>query len=250
MESPLVSLELSQAALLRILRPLLAEAIARHIGRLPPAAEVARWPADLSLGAEGLGLGLDGLIDAAAAASRLFHLHERSVQGHLVLHPRLGDWARIVGDALGRGVSAFSFAAPGGAGWPVLAPRPLRRLLDEADGWAHALRDRQRVVLAVPAHEAEGCLFGVLVPRALGLPVIDRRGSLAGDLLRDLKPGDLLVANPSILQALATTAHRLPADVLALSAAVAEQTAAALEALGLSELVETTPRFEPARRAA
>jgi 4-coumarate--CoA ligase len=238
--SPALCFDLPAEAVLRMLRPLLAQEIAAATGRRIDPAEAEAWPDDVALGEEGLGLDSLGVMACAAAVDRLFQLHETGAEGYLLLDRRLSAWAEIVRAALRHGVSGFTFATSGSTGAPRLVSHPLRALLEEARFWAATFADRRRVVLGVPAHHIYGCLFGVLLPEAVGVPVLSRRAATPAALARDLVAGDLLVGFPAGHALLAATGARLPADLAATSstALLPRETAIALRGAGVARLVE------------
>jgi 4-coumarate--CoA ligase len=237
---PAIPLDLPTDAVLRMLRPLLAQEVSAATGRRIEPAEAESWPDDLALGEEGLGLDSLGIMACAAAVDRLFQLHETGAEGYLLLRRRLDAWADIVCGGLRHGVSGFTFASSGSTGAPRPLPHPLATLLPEARFWAERFADRRRIVLTVPAHHIYGCLFGVLMPSLLGLPVLDRRTATPGALAREVSAGDLLVGFPTGLAALARHGARLPDDLRATSstAPLPAETARALRDLGLAQLVE------------
>jgi 4-coumarate--CoA ligase len=233
-------LDLPHSAILRMLRPLLAQEAAAATGRRIDAADEAAWPDALALGEDGLGLDSLGVMACGAAVDRLFQLHETGAEGYLLLQRRLDAWAGIVGGALRHGVSGFTFATSGSTGAPRLFSHALSALLDEARFWAGTFADRRRVVLTVPGHHIYGCLFGVLLPTLLDRPVLDGRAMTPGALARSLAPGDLLVGFPAGLALLARHGAALPGDVRATSstAPLPAETARALRDLGLAQLTE------------
>jgi 4-coumarate--CoA ligase len=131
------ALHLHRDAVLRVLRPLIAQELASLTGRRLSPAEADGWPDDLDLGEDGLGLDSLGSIACAAAVDRLFHLHETGAEGHLLLERRLGAWTGIVQAALEHGVSGFTFASSGSTGRPKRFTHSLPCLLAEA---AHGQR--------------------------------------------------------------------------------------------------------------
>ncbi|HZF74473.1 MAG TPA: 4-coumarate--CoA ligase [Acetobacteraceae bacterium] len=242
------ALHLHRDAVLRVLRPLIAQELASLTGRRLSPAEADGWPDDLDLGEDGLGLDSLGSIACAAAVDRLFHLHETGAEGHLLLERRLGAWTGIVQAALEHGVSGFTFASSGSTGRPKRFTHSLPCLLAEAAHWAATFAGRRRIVLAVPAHHIYGMIFGVLLPEALGVPVLERRGAVPGAILRDLRPGDLLVGFPAGHALLADAAVAPPPDVVATSstAPLPAATHRALRALGFAGVTEVYGSSETA----
>jgi 4-coumarate--CoA ligase len=241
-------LDLPLDAIRRMLRGLLAQEIALQTGRRIDAAEAEAWSDDVMLGEEGLGLDSLGVMACAAAVDRLFQLHETGAEGYLLLDRRLDRWAEVVQAALRHGVSGFTFASSGSTGTPGLHVHALAALWHEARFWAATFSDRRRIVLTVPAHHIYGCLFGALLPAALGVPAIERRGVTPAALLRELEPGDLLVGFPVGLGLLARHGAPLPAGLRATSstAPLPTATAIALRSLGLTAIVEVYGSSETA----
>jgi long-chain acyl-CoA synthetase len=248
MDSEVFPLDLPQGAIRRMLRGLLAQEIALHTGRRIDAAEAEAWADEVVLGEDGLGLDSLGVMACAAAVDRLFQLHETGAEGYLLLDRRLDRWADVVQAALRHGVSGFTFASSGSTGTPRLHTHALAALWHEARFWAATFADRRRIVLTVPAHHIYGCLFGALLPAALGVPAIERRGVTPAALLRDLKPTDLLVGFPAGLGLLARHGAGLPAGLCGTSstAPLPAATAVALRSLGLPAIVEVYGSSETA----
>jgi 4-coumarate--CoA ligase len=241
-------LALGRDAILRVLRPLIAQDLGRITGRPVPPAESEAWPGDIPLAEEGLGLDSLGIAACAAAVDRLFHLHEREAEGRLFRKRRLAGWAAVVDETLQHGVSGFTFATSGSTGRPKPCTHALCVLLAEARHWAGLFEGRRRVVLAVPAHHIYGMIFGVLLPSALGVPVLERRAATPAGLLRDLRPGDLLVGFPAGHTLLAASGGAPPPDVLATSstAPLPAATHRALRGMGFAGVTEVYGSSETA----
>ncbi len=245
---PGLPLDLPLDAIARMLRPLLAQEIAAATGRRIDPAEAEAWPEDMPLGEAGLGLDSLGVIACAAAVDRLFRLHETGAEGWLLMERRLDAWAGIVAGALRHGVSGLCFASSGSTGAPRIAGHAMATLLDEAAFWAGHFAGRRRVVLTVPAHHIYGCLFGVLMPHAFGLPVLARRGATPARLAALLRPGDLLVGFPTGLALMAAHAATVAPDIRVVSstAPLPVATARALRNMGFAEVLEVYGSSETA----
>ncbi len=73
---------LTEAAVLRVLRGLLADEL-RAGGRALSTLEAAAWPDDLDLGAEGLALDSLERLNFGAAVNQYFRLHETGIEDYL-----------------------------------------------------------------------------------------------------------------------------------------------------------------------
>jgi 4-coumarate--CoA ligase len=95
-------------------------------------------------------------------------------------------------------------------------------------------------------------ILGVLLPAALGVPVLERRAATPAGLLRDLRPGDLLVGFPAGHAMLAASGGAPPPDVLATSSTAPLPAAAhrALREMGFAEVTEIYGSSETAGIAA
>jgi len=238
--APPPDIRLDRDAIRRMLRGLIALEAARATGRRIDAAEAETWTDALPLGEEGLGLDSLGTMAVAAAVDRLFQLHETGAEGYLLLDRRLGAWVEVVEAALAHDTTGLTFATSGSTGEPQPIAHRWATLRGEVAFWADQFRDRSRIVLTVPAHHIYGALFGALLPVALGVPVLERRGATPAGLARDLEPGDLLVGFPTGLGLLAATRPRLPSQLAATSSTgpLAGATAQALAEAGLAALTE------------
>ncbi len=215
---PPQNLTLSEGAVLRILRSLLAAELAAA-GRRIRAEDAALWPANLALDESGLGLDSLERLACASAANAFFHLHETGIEDYLLARRQLGGWAEVVRAALAEGVSGLTVTTSGSTGERRPCTHPAARLLSEGVHWAGRFAGRRRILTLVPAHHIYGFLFTALLPDLLGLPVLDARALAPGRLLREVAPGDLLVGFPTgfagLLRSIGTAG--LPADVEAVS---------------------------------
>jgi 4-coumarate--CoA ligase len=154
------------------------------------------WDADVRL--DGPEIRADSLeiIGLAARANQAFHLHESGHDEGLRTAPRLGDWATAIAASLARPGARMTFLTSGSTGEPRTCTHALAALLREVDSLATHFAGRRRIVATVPAHHIYGFLFTVLLPGALGVPVLDVRGATGSEVRRRLRPGDLVVSHP------------------------------------------------------
>ncbi|MBL6078579.1 AMP-binding protein [Belnapia sp. T18] len=218
MMTPQQHLDLSESAVLRVLRSLLAAELTAA-GRRIRAEEAALWPADLTLDESGLGLDSLERLTCAAAVNAFFHLHETGIEDYLLARHTLSGWAEVVRAALAEGVSGLTVTTSGSTGERRPCTHSAARLLAEGAHWAGRFTDRRRILTLVPAHHIYGFLFTALLPDLLGLPVQDARALAPGRLLREVAPGDLLVGFPTGFSGLLRSIGpaSLPADVEAVS---------------------------------
>lgn len=217
-------------------------------GRRLNGAEVARWDGALRLDEDGLALDSLELLACGAAVNAFFHLHESGVEDMLLMEKTLAGWARIVRRAQEEGFARLTFTTSGSTGTPKPCPHDVATLEEEVRFFAGRFGGRGRVVAMVPPHHIYGFLFTVLLPRALGVALLDARGLSAGSLRRALRGDDLLVAHPTSLQALHRGLGGLPQGiVVACSTAPLPATLhAALIALGAAEVMEVYGSSETA----
>lgn len=239
MPHPATLAPLTEAAVLRVLRGLLADEL-RAGGRALGALEAAAWPDDLDLGAEGLALDSLERLNFGAAVNQYFRLHETGIEDYLLVERRLPGWARVVRHALGEGISGITFSSSGSTGAPVPHGHDATTLLNEAAFWAEHFQGRARIVTLVPAHHIFGFLFTALLPSLAGLPVLDARAMPPGRLAATLAGSDLLVGFPAGLAALLRSLGRLPDGIVVASstAPLSASTQLALLAAGASRVTE------------
>ena len=101
------------------------------------------------------------------------------------------------------GASGITFSTSGSTGKRQHIRHADDSLVDEAQTWAQVFRAStfpvSRVVTLVPCHHIFGFIWGVLLPKALGVPVLDA----SHEALPELLAGDLLVGVPDQWQWLA-----------------------------------------------
>jgi 4-coumarate--CoA ligase (photoactive yellow protein activation family) len=96
----------------------------------------------------------------------------------------------------GNGHTNFVFSTSGSMGHPTLHSFTLRELEEEAQTLAALFPDCKRIVSVMPVHHIFGFAFSVMLPRILGIPVLDRPPLPSEDFFRTLQPGDLIPAFP------------------------------------------------------
>lgn len=229
---------LSPSAILHIVADLLADELARSRGRDAASLGAGGWTADTRV--DGAGLDLDSLerLDAAAALSEYFHLHEAGTEDGLLATRTLGEWAELVAASLRLTSGRITVRTSGSTGKPRRCTHRLETLRREAEGWA-AMFEPCAIVGLVPAHHIYGAIFTALLPDILGLPVAAARHAPARALAQ-AAPGTLIVATPTLWAFAARTALRFAPGLSGVTSAAAmpAQLWHQLRAQGLARLVE------------
>jgi 4-coumarate--CoA ligase (photoactive yellow protein activation family) len=202
------------AAVRRVVSDLLAAELAQ--ARPGRTAAPLPWPAELDfvrdLGADSL-----ELLGMGTALAEALQLARADVDARLLARPRLDHWTDAVREGLrgaGAGAAAVTFRTSGSAGSPKRCTHGLDLLWQETRELARLLPDRRRILSVVPGHHIYGFLFTVLLPRALHAEVIDLRTAAPGTLLREARPGDLIVAHPGWWEQVARLEPRFAAGVV------------------------------------
>ncbi len=207
----------SEAAVLRVVSDLLAGELAQvRPGR---AALPLPWAPELDF-ARDLGADSLELLGMGTALAEALHLDRTEVDTRLLARPCLGDWAAAVRTGLQTAAApaALTFRTSGSSGSPKRCSHALALLWQEVLELARLLPGRRRILSLVPSHHIYGFLFTVLLPRALGIgAAIDLRAAAPGSVLREARPGDLIVAHPGWWEQAARLAPRFAEDVTGVS---------------------------------
>lgn len=198
-------------------RALLLDLIQTELARLRPGLQDAarlRAP-DPDLGS----LELDSLefLDLATMVAVRFHLHETGHEAALTTRRRLSDWVELVLASRAIRDGAIGFLTSGSTGQPKLCLHTMARLEQEIDTFAALLSDRRRLLRAVPSHHIYGFLFAFMLPARLGIQVLDTRRTLPGAILRQARPGDLILGHPAFFDLATRGPLEMAPDVVALT---------------------------------
>ena len=208
--------ELSEADLLRVCRDLAWSEMAAMPGirsRLGPrlSSSQAYGLPDWSPG----GLALDSLarMQLATAAAVWCNANDAGFDDIFLAKRNAPDWAKAMRRARSAGASGFTFSTSGSTSKRQHIRHAQDSLMDEARCWAQVFQASSfqvnRIVTLVPCHHIYGFIWGVLMPKSLGVPVLDA----SHEALPELLEGDLLVAVPDQWQWLAGSARAGPALV-------------------------------------
>ena len=151
------------------------------------------------------GMALDSLacMQLATAAAIWCNAYDAGF-GDIFLAKRTAqDWCEAMKRARSGGANGFTFSTSGSTGKRQHIRHTEDSLMDEANSWAQIFQASalpvRRVITLVPCHHIYGFIWGVLVPKMLGVPVIEA----SHEALPKLLAGDLLVGVPDQWQWLA-----------------------------------------------
>ncbi|MDR2799874.1 MAG: AMP-binding protein [Desulfovibrio sp.] len=134
--------------------------------------------------------------NTAGYATRFFGL-EAAVAERLFACPDFRRWADIVFDALCDGrPHAFNFSTSGSTGVPRYWSFTAGELEQEAQNLAPFFTDRRRVVSVMPLHHVFGFAFALMLPKALGIPVLLMPPLPTANFFRELRSGDMVLGFP------------------------------------------------------
>lgn len=200
------------------LLPVVASAIADEWAALrdeTPGPDPFAWDGDTRIGGEDLPADSLALVRLATRIGQMFHLEEAGAGDNLLRFRTLGDWAEMAATGVAE-VGKITFLTSGTTGDPKPRTHHLEWLEQEAAFLAGYFRrtapGRRRVYALAPPHHIYGFLFGVLLPRALDLPVLPA-GHPAQWQPGRLEPGDLVVGFPAVWQHLAERVPTLPGNL-------------------------------------
>jgi long-chain acyl-CoA synthetase len=229
-----------RTALLRFVADLVAGELAtlRHDQLLLPTG----WTASLSLQHD---LGVDSLelMQLAGTLTETLQMGRSGVEDYLLARRTLAGWLDIATTALQHWDGELTFRTSGSTGAPKRCTHTLTLLEQEAAALAALFPRRRRLLLAVPTHHIYGFLFGVLLPRHLGLApaqVVNVRGRLPSQLAAHVQPGDLVVGHPQFWQAALGADAAFADDAVGVSstAPCPDAVAESAEAAGLAALFQ------------
>lgn len=230
----------ARPALLRFVADLVAGELAalRHDPLLP----AEDWTEALSLERD---LAVDSLelLHVAGALAAALQMHHSGVEDYLLARRTLGDWVDIAEAGLRHHDAELTFSSSGSTGQPKRCSHAIERLEQEARALAALFPGRRRLLAAVPAHHIYGFLFTQLLPRHLGLDVLQVTGiraQLPARLARVAAPGDLVIGHPAYWDAALAGGPSMPPDVVGVSstAPCPDAVAARAAASGLAALVQ------------
>lgn len=206
------ALTLTRSDRLRVLISVFRDELAALRGVEPSTIDTRDWVADTRVADSPIEADSVDRITLATRVSTLFNLYSVGHEEQLLRQRTLDDWADAVGAALDAGIAHFAFRTSGSTGEPKTCEHRLDALAQEAAFLAEHFPESQRVLVLVPVHHIYGFLFGVALPRQLGVPVLDEDEAWA-ESRRGARAGDLIVATPLQWRQLADAVPQWAADV-------------------------------------
>ena len=229
----------SRSSLLRIVLDLLADELSASRGRSALALGRSDWNEATRLADGGLDLDSLELLNASAALSEYFHLHEYGAEDMLLQLPTVGAWCDLVAQSLAATGERLTFRTSGSTGTPKRCTHAIADLTVEVEAWASLVGPVERVVSLVPAHHIYGTIWTALLPDHLAVDCVDSR-SLGARIVSQAAPGTLVVGTPTMWAHVARALLDFPAGIVGISSTepLSAQLAQQLNAQGLERLIE------------
>jgi len=226
-----VSRELAAADVEAVVGSLLAATLG-----LPPHEAPAPGPG-LRLDEQGLALDSLERLELAGAVAGFFGLVETGREDALLRGRTVADWTATVLGSWELGSRRLTFTTSGSSGEAKACAHAWEDVAQELDAITALVPGRARVVGLVPRHHIYGFLFGVLLPRWLGVPFCDGR---AGTGVAGWRPGDLVVGFPLRWELLARARAPIPPGIHGVTSTgpIDPDTVRALRGQGLERMLE------------
>jgi 4-coumarate--CoA ligase len=205
------------------------------------------WTPETSIHESGIGLDSLERFTIAGHLNETFQLYRSGVEDNLLRAETLGDTVDVIQAGLGEFAQEFSFYSGGSTGAPHIVSHTAEDLLSEIHELSQLFPNRRRVIVTVPVHHIYGFLFGVLLPREMGIPIVDAQYSLLSGERRP-RSGDLVVSIPFLWERVLGTGGRWEADIMGSSstAPLSTDTADRVCRHGVERLVEVYGSSETA----
>jgi len=199
---------MQRADLFRLVRDVVADILSRMRREDVFSLGVAAWSENSSLKDTGLALGSMERVAVAQGLTDFFQLRDHGYEDYLLSAQTIDDWLKLITLSLEHTGQNLAFRTSGSTSEPKLILHQVAHLKREVNAWPRILAERSkapisRIISLVPAHHIYGCLWSVLLPAALDVPIVDKRLMLPQSALRDVQPGDMVLAVPSQWQAFA-----------------------------------------------
>ena len=138
----------------------------------------------------------------------IFDLKEDHWPERLATAESLQDWVDMAARAHSEKTRKLGFFTSGSSGEPVICSHEMWVYEQEVDFLAGFFSEVGRIICLAPPHHIYGFLFGVLLPKALAVPVEYLEPLPNAALVHSLGDGDLLVAFPLVWKGLAALDQR------------------------------------------
>jgi 4-coumarate--CoA ligase len=142
--------------------------------------------------------GLDSIefMGIAGCVNEMFHLYKTGIEDNLLRFKTLDQWIRVVSVSWQEHPEELTFRTSGSTGEPRAWVHGMDTLIQEVNELSRSFSDRKRIISLVPSHHIYGFLFTVLLPRMMGIEVLDGRFAGPGKLRETLISGDLVISFP------------------------------------------------------
>ena len=127
--------------------------------------------------------------------------------------PTMDEWAQCALGFWRSNPVELVFRTSGSTGAPNACKQSFALLEQEIQAQAEIFKEHIRIVTLVPRHHIYGFLFSILLPKALGIPVLDLPLVPSRSQMEQLRPGDLVLAFPMFWKSLSALAPSFPPGV-------------------------------------
>ncbi len=198
----------------RVLRDLVVAEVTRIPGmnqRLGPRQAIQ----SVTLGPEGLNADSLTRVQLSTAVATLFNTFDVGLEDLLLAKTQVHGWIDILERAHRSGARDMTFSSSGTTGQKKYFRHGELTLWEEALCWAEHLKSIERVVVMCPVHHIYGFIWGVLLPKALDVPVVELDQSQSSQW----QANDLVIGVPTQWEWLAAKFEHqtLPTGVVGIS---------------------------------
>ena len=221
-----MSLQLASNELVSVIRDIVHAQLQQASPARFGALRRSQVPTDIALRESDLDIDSLELIRVGNAVANFFNLRDAGVEDLLLTDTSITGFAKVVRDARAGNndfqidvACDFTFASSGSTGKSTFWRHHESWLDQEIQHWNLVLSEQpakiQRVVACVPRCHVYGFIWTVLLPKALGIEVIE----LFPEQLfaHKIRMGDLVVATPTIWSAWDSLAFAWPREILGVS---------------------------------
>ncbi|MEM9707914.1 MAG: hypothetical protein AAF871_03925 [Pseudomonadota bacterium] len=185
------------------------------------------------------------LMDLVLCFNDYFGLSATGIEDHLFINRSLNEWARLVSMHFERivGGAKISFSTSGTVGEKKKISHERRDLDAEIDAICDALpsiKGSNRVLTAVAPHHMYGFVWSVLLPKRLGIDVLDQHFVAPNSISRMCSNGDIVLATPYLWRKYSEFGLRFPDRTIGVSSGgpACSSTWHAANATGVAELFD------------
>lgn len=152
------------------------------------------------------------LRNVARAFAEMLCLPDNAVD-QLMSCPSMEEWDQCALGFWRSNPAGLVFKTSGSTGVPNACKQPFALLEQEIQAQAEIFKEHKRIVTLVPRHHIYGFLFSILLPKALGVPVLELPLVPSRSQMEQLHSGDLVVAFPMFWKSLSALSPSFPPGV-------------------------------------